>query len=101
MDAELLKAIGSGSAQLILAAGYIPVIWLVKVLWTDRNNATDKIVEMLRLQFGDAAARKDLWDKLTQTVAEQARAINDQNKTLAEAAKTVADLREDLRRLKT
>lgn len=88
LDPALLAAI---AALFTTATGGLG--WLVNKLWSDRDTAQDKLIEMLRLQFGDATARKDLWDKLTQSVIDQGRVIDG-------LQKYIADLRDDIRRLK-
>lgn len=88
LDPALLGAI---AALFTTATGGLG--WLVNKLWADRADAQDKLLEMLRLQFGDATARKDLWDKLTQSVIDQGRVIDS-------LQKYIADLRDDIRRLK-
>lgn len=88
LDAVLLSAIGT--VFTVITGG---LSWLITKLWSDRSEAQEKLVEMLRLQFGDLASRKDLWDKLTQSVIDQGRTIDALQKVLS-------DLRDDIRRLK-
>lgn len=91
VDAETLKALGTGSAQFVLAAGYLPVFWLVKTLWTARDTLQDKILAMLDKQYADADGRKTLWDAQRQVIEGQSTAIKD-------LSREVMSLRADIQR---
>jgi hypothetical protein len=91
METEMLKLIGGGGSQIILAAGYIPMFWLIKILWSDRADALAKLVEMLRLQFADQDGRKELWRT-------QGGIIEGQTRTISDLKTEVAGLRDELRR---
>jgi hypothetical protein len=93
MDPETLKLIGSGSAQVVLAAGYVPMFWMIKVLWSDRAALSDKLMAMLALQFADADKRRDLWDA-------QAKVIDGQTTVIKDMTREVAGLRTDIQRVK-
>ena len=93
MDSETLKALGTGSAQFVLAAGYLPVLWLVRALWLERSALVEKFMAMLAQQYADAAQRKELWEA-------QARVIEGQTRSITDMTREIATLREDVRRLK-
>lgn len=77
MDLATLQALGTGSAQVVLAAGYLPVFWLVKTLWSARDALQDKIMAMLDKQYADADKRKELWDAQAKVIDGQTAAIKD------------------------
>lgn len=77
MDIETLKLLGSGSAQLVLAAGYIPMFILIKKLWSDRDSISEKLFAMLELQFADSTTRKELWNAQAKVIDGQTGAIKD------------------------
>lgn len=76
MDAETIKLIGTGGAQIVLVAGYLPVFWLIRTLWKDRGTMQDKVLDMLAKQYDDASRRKDLWDAQGKLIDSQTRAID-------------------------
>jgi hypothetical protein len=87
LDPNMLIAIGAVWTALTGGVG-----WLIAKLWQDRNDLQTKVFEILHLQYGDAMARKELWDKLTASVIDQTRNIE-------EFRKVVTEMREDLRRM--
>lgn len=66
--------------------------WLITKLWSDRADLQQKMFDMLHLQYGDIAARKELWDRLTASVIDQSRSIE-------EFRRVVSEMRDDLRRM--
>jgi hypothetical protein len=86
LDPTILTAIGVLFTTATGALG-----WLVKTLWAERADAYAKLVEMLRLQYGDAAQRKQLWDDLSKVVDNQTREI-------ADSKRVINDLVSELRR---
>lgn len=80
----MLKLIGNGSSQIILAAGYLPMFWLIKILWTARDTLSEKFMAMLALQFSDADKRKDLWDAQAKIIDGQTTAIKDLTREVRE-----------------
>ena len=48
MDAETLKLLGNGGSQMILAIGYIPVLWLVRTLWKGARRAQREVPRQVR-----------------------------------------------------
>lgn len=109
IDATLATSIAGGFAAIGGGVG-----WLVIRLFLDRaealkgkDQATDRYVEMLRLQFADTAGRKELWDKLTHSVVDNGRTIDSLKSTFIESARALerfsselAALRDEVRRLK-
>jgi cell division protein FtsB len=92
-DGDVVIAMGTiGSA--ILGG----ISWFAKTLWSSRDAAQVQVVELLKLQYADAANRKDLWDKLTLSNDNLTREIRDLEKTIGEMQRTIADLREQLAR---
>ncbi len=77
MDAETLKLLGNGGSQMILVFGYLPVLWLVRALWKERGELSDKFLAMLGQQFDDASRRKDLWDGQAKVIEGQTQATRD------------------------
>lgn len=80
--------------------------WLVARLWKDRDEAVEKFLEMLRLQFADTESRRDLWAKLTQSVVDQSRAVDtlrqafiDNARLVERFERTIDELRSEVRRL--
>ena len=47
MDLETIKLLGSASAQLLLAAGYAPMFWLIIRLWKDRADLQKMLFELV------------------------------------------------------
>ena len=93
MDSELIKLIGGGGSQIILTAGYIPMAWLIRVLWSDRAALGDKILAILTQQFADAEKRKDLWDA-------QAKVIDGQTGAIKDLTREVQAARSDIQRIR-
>jgi cell division protein FtsB len=92
-DSDVVAAVGViGSA--ILGG----LSWFAKTLWSSRDAAQAQVVELLKLQYADAANRKDLWDKLTLSNDNLTREIRDLEKTISEMQRTINDLREQLAR---
>ena len=84
-DGDVMTAVAGVATTATGAMG-----WLVRSLWSSRDGAQAQLVEMLKLQYADAANRKDLWDKLTQSNLDLVREIKD-------LEKTVSDMKDDVR----
>ena len=93
MDAETLKLLGNGGSQMILAIGYLPVLWLVRTLWIERTALQEKFLAMLGQQFDDAARRKELWDG-------QAKVIEGQTQATKDLKQEIQSLRTDIQRVR-
>lgn len=100
MDPELLKLLGNGGSQVILAAGYYPAYVLIRALWTAREALQFKIIEMLALKFADAANAKDLWSAQSKVIEDQTRTIAEQSKIIASLDRKVGDLATELSRVR-
>lgn len=101
MDTELLKLLGNGGSQLILAAGYYPVYVLIRALWDARESLQSKLVEMLAMKFADAANSKDLWSAQAKVIEDQTRTIAEQSRIISMLDRRVAELAEELKRART
>lgn len=97
MESEMLKLIGNGGSQIILAAGYIPMFWVIKALWAKCDALGDKILSMLALQYADADKRKELWDAQTKVIDGQTTVIKDQVRTIDSQTVAIKDLTREVR----
>jgi len=97
MDAETLKLLGNGGSQMILAIGYLPVLWLVRTLWTERGAAQEKLATMLAQSYEASNTRKDLWTDLGKVVDGQSRQIEAQTREISDQKRVIADMVAELR----
>ena len=88
-----MKDLGEATAQVILAAGYVPAGIAIAILWKACTKWQEKVLEMLALKFADASNAKDLWSA-------QAKVIEDQTRTIHGLEKQVAGLADEVRRLR-
>ena len=96
----MIKLIGGGGSQIILAAGYLSAIWLIKTFWARHDAISDKLMAMLALQFSDAEKRRELWDAQAKVIEGQTTTIKDLTREVAASRADVAGLRADLTRIR-